>query len=305
MKLSPVLGALASLFLIVATAPAKAAEAFHGGLKLPAKAAIEMTVISSREAGDATSSATTRVRQTIEKRPGGFRVSQTSELTAGDTKGQALVTVARSGPIDFEADGDLKPVRILNWEALLERVRGMTPASTGLSQAALGPVQNLLPTLTPETGALSILKEQLFLAQPMSMDLKAGQPQVVDIAVGNPFGGAPIDAVRTIRFDGRDATTGRAVITITEILDTASANTALRDGMRALGARTPGGQPKATEAQIASMIFDRVVTCRYEVEAPTGLPAQTDCSITTLITTTGAPSKTVERWVISQSLVTP
>lgn len=203
-------------------------------------------------------------------------------------------------PVSIAVDEALTPVGLVNvgevrraFDAMLKRVADPKAAAQ---------LKQTFPNLEDATLAAVTTQDfaRVALAQGATLDL--GQERTYDDQAINPLGGPPISTKGSIRLESYDEKAGRAVILWRLTMDPASTQASLTATMnRVMGQLTPD---KAEEARrmFAKMKIERNDACRYQIDIPTGLAVEADCTTTVVAGAEGQLLHASDHWLITQTL---
>lgn len=208
-------------------------------------------------------------------------------------------------PVVMEVHPNLVPKKIVNWTELQKALGDFLPNAV-TDPKGIEATKAAYAKLTPEAAAATLMKELVLLGLGQgSTRLEVGQPMPYEDKVPNAFGGPPINTHGTFHLVSYDAPTGRAVLTWSQTMDAASAAASMQAAIDAVVARAAPADVEKVRATIQGMTLDRTDTCRFEIDAPTGLATAAEC---TLIVRTGTPGKIAtrtERYIYTQTLPGP
>jgi hypothetical protein len=299
----------AALLCLLLTQPSTAFAAMP--VKLSDGASWSQTIARTRtdERGGQTHAVTlTTVLKVTYNRPKGQPATLrqafvSAEAGAGFTGADAAQAAAQAKlvfPATIEVDDSLTPTRVANWpdlRATMDAEFARLISDPKALEAARGSFVNLT-----DKQAAVFFKEQQLIALGQGLDLAAGQSRSYDDKVPNMMGGPPILTHGTFRMESYDLPKGRAVVTWTQTLDTASASASISATAAAMLARMAPEQAAKSKAALEGLTIDRSDSCRFEIDIPTGLATTADCTSTMQSGLPGKAAKRTDRWLISQTL---
>jgi hypothetical protein len=280
-------------------------------LDLPLPSRIEQAVHHSREEtrGDATQSmwVDTRSQVTLDANEAGdaHRVTlKLLERKVSSPELEPMLAATVPATMVYEADESLRPTKIEDWDQI--KVQQLSFVAKAMP-ALKAPMEKMYASLSPETAAAMMLKEQAYLSVGQNIGVTLGAPTLYDIESPSPFGGAPIKLKGQISLESFDDKAKVATVRWTEKPDPESTMAA---GLKLAGQLA--GPEKSTEIAKAaeamrSVKMDITKGCLFEIDTVNGLVRKADCEETIVATDgTGGPngsSKRSERWVMTQTVL--
>jgi hypothetical protein len=204
-------------------------------------------------------------------------------------------------PVSIAVDEALTPVGLVNvgevrraFDAMLKRVTADPKAAAQLKQ--------MFPDL--EDATLTAVTTQDFarvaLAQGATLDL--GQERTYDDQAPNPLGGPPIATKGSVQLESYDKKAGRAVILWRLTMDPASTQASLTATMNRMMSQLAPDKAEEARAMFAKMKIERNDACRYQIDIPTGLALEVDCTATVVAGAEGQLLHGSDHWLITQTL---
>jgi hypothetical protein len=314
MKSAPALTVLAAALALLGGTVARAAPAMSAppaieALDLPDRFVLAVTV---KRSGTQTQPAGTRTwtldqtyRADAKATGDGYRVQMTSLDT--QSTGEPPVEAAAmllAGQIAWRTEGSLSPTAIENWPGVAEGIRKTVRETTTLNMPAqtrtlLG---NAMTSLSAETAAISFLLPQTYLSYPQGYVLKPGKTLTYRGEVGNPLGGDLITSVNTILLERERTPAGRSVVIWKQTVDPEAARAVIRSTMALVTSRNGRA---VSQAALERFTFERVDSCRYEIDLATGLTAMADCEIRVDVDAGDGVNfnRMIQRMVMTQEIV--
>jgi len=204
-------------------------------------------------------------------------------------------------PVSIAVDEALTPVRLVNvgevrtaFDAMLKRVDVDPKAAAQLKQ--------MFPNLEDATLAAVTTQDfaRVALAQGATLDL--GQERTYDDQALNPLGGPPISTKGSVRLESYDEKAGHAVVLWRLTMDPASTQASLTATMNRVMAQLPPDKAEKARGMFAKMKIERNDACRYQIDIPTGLAVEVDCTTTVVAGAEGQLLRASDHWLITQTL---
>ena len=219
---------------------------------------------------------------------------------SGAEAAQAAAQAKLVFPAIVEVDDSLTPTRVVNWPDLRATMDAEF-AKLITDPKALEVARGSFVNMTDKQAA-AFFREQQLTALGQGLDLTAGETRSYDDHVPNMMGGPPILTHGTFRVESHDEAKGRAVVTWTQTLDTASASASIKATIAATLAKMAPEQVAKSKAGLEGLTIDRSDTCRFEIDIPTGLAMTADCTSTAQSGLPGKAAKRTDHWLITQTL---
>lgn len=296
---------LALVALLAATGAAQAADTVQHELPLdiPAPSRVEQVVRHTKEQtkNGATQSLWVETRSLatidIDEKAEAYSVSLKlldRKVSAPEIESVLAATVPSE--LSYLADESLRPIKVADPEALKSR---QVTFARKLSPQVGDMVEKMYASLSDETFAGMLLKEQTYLSIGYNLSLKVGEPSVYEGEQPSPFGGGGVKLKGSVTLDSYDEKVKLAVVTWKETIDPESAMAlAGQLAKQMTGKDISADLAKASDAAKSAGV-DISKGCRFEIGTDDGLIRKADCYETA---SAGAEGGKTERWAITQTL---
>ncbi len=181
-----------------------------------------------------------------------------------DTSTPQASTFLLGVPIEYVADYDGTPLRIVDRNRLLDTLLKLPVFNSGNAEAAAS-MRSFFDSMSEEAMAQSFLKVPSYMALCQGTSLAIGERNEVSVQVPSPLGGAPVDAVVSYLLETFDVQHAKAHIEYRLVLDPASAKKLVSDFVERLASSN-----KSLHSEIAGLSIERNDSASCEVNAESG-----------------------------------
>lgn len=203
---------------------------------------------------------------------------------------------------EVEVDEAFAPLRLSNWPQLRAAIYQVMDGRLA-DPKAREIARSMFEPLTPEHAASVMLPFMAFLGVGQGLALDPTRPHRAKGELPNPLGGPAIGADAVLAIDPATARSGRPVVTWTQAMNPEALRASIGATLDHL--LTKAASPEQA-AEIAATLKDLSMTredrCRYEIDAPVGLAATTECVTTQVTTVQGRTQQRTDTWTITQTL---
>jgi len=228
----------------------------------------------------------------------GLRMEHVSVVANSGIPPEAAFTQTLTIPVEFEVDGSLTPTAMANLDEVREATRQMIIQARGGENSGAGVIS---PELLDQTASALVGRELGVLSRGQGTNFKLATPVVTDTQVANPLGGPAIQGKSSFTLESYDPAARRAVVMWRQALDPRSMKDSMSAAAAAL-AKAPPERKEEAKAAFAKLDMKRDEMCRYEIDIPTGLATQVECSLKADVVDGEKTLRTTDNWTITQTL---